>query len=66
MKNYLNKLLKDAPRGGVWVAHVSHDTWCPRLNGGDDCTCNPDVEYTPADDITAFVASVRDASHRPD
>ena len=29
--------------GTVTVITFAHDLWCPMLNGGDECKCDPDV-----------------------
>lgn len=31
----------DVYRGDIARLVVEHDNWCPMLNGGTDCRCNP-------------------------
>ncbi len=47
-KGYLHRILADdfvsqMPRGKVTLVSVAHDDDCPMLNGGDECTCVPDI-----------------------
>ncbi len=32
------------PAGAVVQCEVKHDTWCPALNTGRGCKCDPDIE----------------------
>lgn len=32
------------PAGSIVDVVVKHDDWCPMLNGGTVCSCDPDVE----------------------
>lgn len=43
---YLDKLLANAhnlPRGRVTITEIQHDEWCPMLNGGNECKCEPNI-----------------------
>ncbi len=47
-RNYLKKINRLIKQGkfvpGVHEASVMHDDWCPALNGGDTCTCDPEIK----------------------
>lgn len=59
MGGYRDKLFTTTSRlfaaerkpGGVYVAQVRHDDWCPKLKNEGECTCNAEVEVRPARDV---------------
>lgn len=63
-RNYLRKLAEAAqlqttnPKG-VTHAIIQHDDWCPMLNGGDACTCNPVVRLMSDKDYRRMASAKR-------
>lgn len=48
MTEYMTRILRaidrgTIPQGSVAMPEIRHERWCPLLNGGDRCACNPEV-----------------------
>ncbi len=53
---YIDRLIKAQElgvidKGTVAQAQVQHDDFCPILNGGKNCCCNPDITIHADGDI---------------
>ena len=47
-QRYLQQLAETDPAqfqpGTITIAHIAHDDWCPKLNGGL-CRCEPSIAF---------------------
>lgn len=59
-RNYLKKampLLSQGERGKLNHIIIRHDDGCPALNGGAECTCNPDAELISDEEYQKRIAN---------